>query len=293
MDSSSSPLVSSPLASGASAEALRATLTQTAIHSITAPPHWRSVEFISDLHLQPALPRTVQAWQQYLASSTADAIFLLGDLFDAWVGDDALSEPDSAETSYATTLQAATKQRPLFFIHGNRDFLIGNAFAQCTGVHLLPDPSCLHFAGQYWLLSHGDALCVDDTPYQQFRAVARNPAWQEQVLAQPLAQRRQLAGSIRNESEARKMREVISAEVDSAATLQWLQASKATTLIHGHTHRPATHQLDATHQRVVLSDWDCDEPPARAEVLRISQQNGMQRIALNDYLAHPPRQSER
>ena len=273
--------------SAASAVAIRATLAQTAIQHLAAPAHWRSIELISDLHLQPELPHTVASWQHYLQASTADAIFMLGDLFEAWVGDDALDDAGSFEAQCAQTLYQARAKRSLFFMHGNRDFLIGAQFAQRSGMQLLSDPTCLAFAGQHWLLSHGDALCVDDTDYQRFRAVARSPAWQQQILAQPLAQRRQLAGSIRSESEARKMREVITADVDTAAALEWLQRANTPTLIHGHTHRPAAHALDATHQRVVLTDWDTDLPTPRAEVLRIDAQ-GMQRIALDAYLTQPP-----
>ncbi|TDS69692.1 UDP-2,3-diacylglucosamine diphosphatase [Comamonas sp. JUb58] len=268
-------------------EALRAQLATTAVHAFAAPPAWRSIEFISDLHLQPQLPLTWHSWQRYLQASTADAIFMLGDLFEAWVGDDALDEADSFEAACARSLREASGQRALFFMHGNRDFLIGAQFAERSGMQLLPDPSCLSFLGQRWLLSHGDALCVEDSEYQRFRAVARSPAWQQQILAQPLAQRRQLAGSMRSQSEARRMRELVTADVDPLAALAWLQSAGSHTLIHGHTHRPASHALDADHQRVVLSDWDSDELPARAEVLRIDAA-GMQRIALSTYLAQPP-----
>jgi UDP-2,3-diacylglucosamine hydrolase len=273
-------------------EALRAQLATTAVHVFAAPPAWRSIEFISDLHLQPQLPLTWRSWQRYLQASTADAIFMLGDLFEAWVGDDALDEADSFEAACAQTLREASGQRVLFFMHGNRDFLIGAQFAQRSGMQLLPDPSCLAFLGQRWLLSHGDALCVEDSEYQRFRAVARSPAWQQQILAQPLAQRRQLAGAMRSQSEARRMREVITADVDTKAALAWLQRAQAPTLIHGHTHRPASHPLDADHERVVLTDWDTDLEPARAEVLRIDAA-GLQRIALDDYLARPPQPGAR
>ncbi|MBB6577956.1 UDP-2,3-diacylglucosamine hydrolase [Comamonas odontotermitis] len=273
----------------ASAATVRAALAQTAIGHLVAPSSWRSVEFISDLHLQPQLPATHASWQQYLQASTADAIFMLGDLFEAWVGDDALDEPGSFEAQCASILHQASAKRSLFFIHGNRDFLVGSHFAQRCGVQLLTDPTCLNFAGQRWLLSHGDALCVDDADYQRFRTLARSPAWQQQLLAQPLAQRRQLAGSMRSESEARKMREIITADVDHAAALEWLQRASASTLIHGHTHRPAVHALDDSHKRIVLTDWDTDLEPAqaRAEVLRIDA-SGLQRLPLADYLAHPP-----
>ena len=286
MDSPFAPTAAS------SADTIRAALAQTAIQHLSAPAAWRSIEFISDLHLQPQLPNTWASWQRYLQASTADAIFILGDLFEAWVGDDALDEAGSFEAECAQLLQQTSAQRALFFIHGNRDFLIGPHFAERSGMQLLPDPTCLHFASQHWLLSHGDALCVEDSDYQRFRAVARSSAWQQQILAQPLAQRRQLAGSIRSESEARKMREVITADIDTAAALEWLQRAQAPTLIHGHTHRPALHQLDAQHQRLVLTDWDTDLEPPRAEILRIGVHAQPQRIALSAYLAQPPQAAQ-
>lgn len=279
-----SPNTLSPAAIRAQA---RESLTQTAIQHLVAPATWRSVEFIADLHLQPQLPHTWASWQQYLQASTADAIFMLGDLFEAWVGDDALDEPNSFEAQCASSLYQASTKRSLFFIHGNRDFLVGTHFAQRSGMQLLADPTCLDFLNQQWLLSHGDALCVDDTDYQHFRSLARSNTWQQQLLAQSLDQRRQLAGCMRSESEARKMREVITADVDSASALGWLQRAGAQTLIHGHTHRPALHQIPPQHQRIVLSDWDTDLPAPRAEVLRLDA-TGLQRIALASYLADPP-----
>ena len=258
-----------------------------AMADLVAPAGWSSVDIISDLHLQSSEPRTFEDWRRYLQACTASALFILGDLFEAWVGDDALQEPDSFETHCATLLRAATQQRPVFFMHGNRDFLIADGFAQATGVRLLVDPTPFAFLGQRYLLSHGDALCVDDVEYQRFRILARSTAWQTQLLAQPLAQRRQLAGQMRSASAARQQRETIYADVDTAAALAWLDAAQANTLIHGHTHRPAEHTLDASHRRVVLSDWDTDTEPPRAEVLRIDAQ-GLHRIALADYLRQPP-----
>ncbi len=277
----------SPPSASTDVKHLRCALAQVAIPELIAPAHWRSVEFISDLHLQPQLPHTWHSWVQYLEASTADAIFMLGDLFEAWVGDDALDEPHSFEAKCAASAHQASARRSLFFIHGNRDFLIDQLFAERTGMQLLADPTCLVFGGQRYVLSHGDALCVEDSDYQKFRSLARDPAWQQQLLAQPLAQRRELAGCMRSESEARKMREVVYADVDTTAALQWLHTASASTLIHGHTHRPATHALDSAHQRVVLSDWDTDMAPARTEVLRIDAA-GMHRLTLADYLQHPP-----
>ena len=257
---------------------------------LKAPSAWRTVDFISDLHLQAAEPATFQAWQHYMQGTPAEAVFILGDLFDVWVGDDSvgadLPAPPHAlnfEEQCAQVLQHTTARLALFFMHGNRDFLIGPQFmALCHGT-LLDDPTMLAFAGRRWLLSHGDALCLDDLDYMQFRRQVRSAAWQQAFLARPLAERQAIARELRAQSrqqhEQRKQSGASDADVDSAAARQWLQAAHAPTLIHGHTHRPAQHELGEGLQRVVLSDWDAAALPARAEVLRLSAA-GLQRIAL-------------
>ena len=245
---------------------------------LAAEPHWRTVDFLSDLHLQVSDRATFAAWQRYLAQTPADAVFLLGDLFEVWVGDDALDEPGSFEAQCCAVLQAAAQRRALFFLPGNRDFLVGDALLQRSGVIGLADPTVLEFAGQRWLLSHGDALCLDDVAYQRFRSVARSAEWQQQFLAQPLATRRQQARAIRDQSEARKDAGAVYADLDSAATSDWLRSANAHTLIHGHTHRPGVHQLTENLSRWVLSDWDAAAQPPRADILRLSA-NGLQRRA--------------
>ena len=169
---------------------------------------------------------------------------------------------------------------PVYFMHGNRDFLAGTAFLAQTGLVGLDDPTVLGFHGQRYVLSHGDLLCLDDVPYQRFRALARSAAWQQPFLAQPLAERRAQARGIRQESEARKQSGLQYADVDGPAALQWLQAAGAHTLIHGHTHRPASHALAPGLQRAVLSDWDAAALPPRLETLRLSHA-GLERIALD------------
>ncbi|MBL8365757.1 MAG: UDP-2,3-diacylglucosamine diphosphatase, partial [Comamonas sp.] len=237
---------------------------------LVAPSHWRTVDFLSDLHLQASEPDTLAAWHHYLQTTPADALFILGDLFEVWVGDDALDDPGSFESQACALLQAASRQRALFFLHGNRDFLIGPGFARHTGATLLHDPTVLVWQGQRLLLSHGDALCLDDVDYQRFRVQARSVQWQEHFLAQPLAQRRAQARGIRAESEARKQSGAVYADVDGPAAIAWLQAARATTLVHGHTHRPAEHALAPGLARVVLSDWDTAAHPPRADVLRLT-----------------------
>jgi UDP-2,3-diacylglucosamine hydrolase len=246
---------------------------------LVAPSHWRTVDFLSDLHLQASEPDTLAAWHHYLQTTPADALFILGDLFEVWVGDDALDDPGSFESQACALLLAASRQRALFFLHGNRDFLIGPGFARHTGATLLHDPTVLVWQGQRLLLSHGDALCLDDVDYQRFRVQARSVQWQEHFLAQPLAQRRAQARGIRAESEARKQSGAVYADVDGPAAIAWLQAAQATTLVHGHTHRPAEHPLAPDVRRVVLSDWDAAAHPPRADVLRLTPQ-GLERVAI-------------
>lgn len=244
-----------------------------------APVHWRTVDFLSDLHLQAAQAHTLACFERYLASTQADALFLLGDLFEAWVGDDACDEPGSFEAALADLLAAAVRARPVHFLHGNRDFLVGAAFFQRTGVTPLADPTLLDFHGQRLLLSHGDLLCLDDLEYQRFRALARTSAWQKQFVAQPLAVRRAQARGIRQESEARKRSGAVYADVDGPAALAWLQAANAPTLVHGHTHRPAEHALAPGFRRVVLSDWDAAAQPPRGDLLRLTAA-GLERMRI-------------
>lgn len=244
---------------------------------LEAPPRWRVVDFISDLHLQASGPETFDAWQHYMAHTRADAVFILGDLFEVWVGDDVLNSPPSQaaasecfEDRCAQTLRDAAVQRDIFFMHGNRDFLIGPSFLQACHATLLADPTVLGFGGQRWLLTHGDALCLDDADYMQFRAQVRSARWQQTFLDRPLAERKAIAQGLRARSEARKLTGMGYADVDTAAATAWLNAAQATTLIHGHTHKPADHDLGQGRQRIVLSDWDAAAVPARAEVLRLS-----------------------
>jgi UDP-2,3-diacylglucosamine hydrolase len=251
---------------------------------LVAPPSWRTVDFISDLHLQAAEPATFAAWQHYMETTPADAVFILGDLFEVWVGDDAVSADLSPATASfedrcARLLGETAGRLALYFMHGNRDFLVGQQFMALCNTRLLPDPSVLMFAGQRWLLSHGDALCLGDVDYLVFRQQVRSPAWQQAFLAKPPAERQAIARALRQQSEARKRSGAVYADVDAPAARQWLQAAQAHTLIHGHTHRPAEHELGQGLTRVVLSDWDAQAAPPRAEVLRLSA-SGLQRIAL-------------
>ncbi len=262
-----------------------------AMTELTAPATWRTIDFISDLHLHATEPATFTAWQHYLETTPADAVFILGDLFEAWVGDDAagtdLSLPaTSFEGKCARLLGIASGRLALFFMHGNRDFLVGPALMDLCNATLLQDPTVLVFpkdSQRRWLLSHGDALCLEDRAYLAFREEVRSPAWQGSFLAKPLAERQAIARSLRQQSQAqhaqRRQAGARDADVDAAAAAQWLKAANATVLIHGHTHRPAIHDLGQGLARVVLSDWDAAATIPRADVLRLTS-DGLKRINL-------------
>jgi UDP-2,3-diacylglucosamine hydrolase len=246
---------------------------------LQAGEHWRSVELLSDLHLQAGDPATFAVWRDYLQTTSADAVFILGDLFEAWVGDDAACEPGFA-AECAAVLRAASAQRPLYFLHGNRDFLVGPALAASCGFTLLQDPTVLAFGTGRWLLTHGDALCLADTEYLAFRAQVRNPIWIAGFLSRPLAEREALARQMRDASEARHQTVLNPADVDPTLARLWLEAASAPMMIHGHTHRPAEHDLGGGHLRVVLSDWDARATPPRQQVLRLSASGRHTRIDL-------------
>lgn len=245
---------------------------------LTASPDWQTVDFISDLHLQAAEPQTFAAWQRYMQTTPADAVFILGDLFEVWVGDDVLEER-GFEYQCAQVIRQTSARVPTFFMHGNRDFLAGNALMAVCNITLLADPTLLSFNQQRWLLSHGDALCIGDVDYMAFRQQVRSANWQSTFLARPLSERQATARGMRQQSETKKQSGADYADVDTHTARQWLEQANSATLIHGHTHKPATHDLGDGLQRVVLSDWDAAATPPRAEVLRLSAQ-GLQRIAL-------------
>lgn len=245
-----------------------------------APPHWLSIHFLSDLHLQESTPRTFEAFRTHLLGTDADAVFILGDLFEAWVGDDARFE--GFEQRCAQLLSEAARARTVAFMVGNRDFLVGAELLDGCGVAALHDPTVLGAFGQNVLLTHGDALCLDDLEYQRFRAQVRQPAWQQAVLARQLPERRALARQIRDASEQRRQQghDVEGyGDLDAAAMVRWMQAAGTPVLVHGHTHRPAHEVLAPGYERWVLSDWDLDAAPHRGDVLRLSR-TGLERIPI-------------
>jgi UDP-2,3-diacylglucosamine hydrolase len=256
---------------------------------LQAPASWRTVDLISDLHLQASEPATFAAWQHYMANTSADAVLILGDLFEVWVGDDAVAESSFLQAC-ADVLQTAGNRLYLGLMHGNRDFLLGESFVrQCHG-HLLDDPTVLTWGKASWLLSHGDALCTDDVEYQAFRNQVRTPQWARIFLDKPLAERQEMARHIRSQSELRKQASPVPthyADADPALCQQWLAQAQASTLIHGHTHQAADHLLPGqlpqnagskVLKRLVLSDWDLSAEPARAQVLRLSANGEFRRI---------------
>lgn len=247
---------------------------------LNAPPAWRTIEFISDLHLQASDPATFEAWRGYMAACSADALFILGDLFEVWVGDDVIEQPGFA-ADCAAVLQAAAQRLPVFMMHGNRDFLMGSGLMRNCGATLLDDPTVLTFAQRRWLLTHGDALCISDTKYMQFRAVVRSPAWQRDFLSKTLMERQAMGRQARAESEARRGEGMAPdyGVVDDALARAWLDAADARTMIHGHTHQPREHDLGDGRERVVLTDWDLQASPPRREVLRVDA-GGYARVAL-------------
>ena len=244
---------------------------------VKADPSWRAIDVISDLHLQVSERATFDAWQHYMAQTPADALFILGDLFEVWVGDDLTAAPEDADSAFALHCQqiikATSARMPVYVMHGNRDFLLGHEFARACGMTLLPDPTVLEFDGQRWLLSHGDELCLGDIDYQHFRQQVRSAAWQQSFLAKPLPERQAIAKHLRTQSDARKNSGASYADVDTTMAMAWLDAAQASTLIHGHTHKPGDHTIGSASgqliRRLVLSDWDADAEPQRLEVLRL------------------------
>lgn len=247
-------------------------------------PQQGAAFFASDLHLSDHTPKTLEAFENWLASVAQEntLIFLLGDLFEVWYGDD---YTDSTTERVIEAIQSAKSAgATLFFMHGNRDFLLGDQFAEAAGFEILPDPEFLLVNHQVVLITHGDQLCTDDKAYQKFRHQSRDEKWQQNLLALPLAQRIEMASAIRSES---KMHKASSAMNIMDANLQTVTESfkgnwpdgyyvgKSDVILHGHTHRCAIHNTlntpapakpESTQerlkkgQRIVLPDWNFDEP---------------------------------
>jgi UDP-2,3-diacylglucosamine hydrolase len=252
--------------------------SRLATPELTAPAAWRTLEFVSDVHLSADEPATAAAWSSYLAHTQADAVFVLGDLFEVWIGDDQCTAGDSFTQACIQALHQLSQRSPVFFMHGNRDFLAGQALMQACGTTLLADPTALVLGQERVLLSHGDALCLDDARYLAFRAQVRSPDWQQAFLAKPLQERQALARQLRLQSQQEQAQRMAAgqqlSEVDNTAADKLLQDTRCQWLLHGHTHRPARHRLASGRHREVLSDWDAQARPPRAQVLRLHLQPG-------------------
>jgi UDP-2,3-diacylglucosamine hydrolase len=249
-----------------------------ALFEFQAPAQWRAIDFISDLHLSEAMPNTFAAWAAHLRSSSADAVFILGDLFEIWVGDDARGRP--FERRCIDVVAEAASHRQMAFMAGNRDFLFGSTALRESGLLGLADPTLLGAWGQRVVLSHGDALCLADTAYQRFRHQVRDADWQAHFLARPLEDRVKLALQMRTASASRKQFDGDdTVDIDAAEAVHWMHALGAREIVHGHTHRPGSAAVAPGFVRHVLSDWDLDGAgPPRAEVLRLTR-DGFERIA--------------
>jgi UDP-2,3-diacylglucosamine hydrolase len=233
------------------------------IHSVPAAAPAAAL-FISDLHLQQAHPRTAAAFLEFLSRHAAFArsLYLLGDIFEYWAGDDDLDEPFNRRIVDAIGALSDAGVA-VFWIAGNRDFLAGAGLAQAAGMAMLDEPHVAVIGGQRIVLVHGDAQCTDDVKYMEFRAMVRQPAWQAQFLALPLAQRKNIIAGLRSasrEQQGDKSYEIM--DVAPLAVAQVFASTASDTMIHGHTHRPALHAANGK-RRFVLPDWELDVEPVR------------------------------
>lgn len=211
--------------------------------------------FIADLHLDPQRPATTGLFCSFLQqrAAQADALYILGDFLELWVGDDDRLDP--GVQAALEQLKQVAAERSVYLMHGNRDFLIGADFAERYGLTLLEEPCVVDLYDRPTLLVHGDTLCTDDVAYQQFRQMVRNPAWQADFLAKPLAERHAMVAAVRQRSRSEtSLKPADIMDVNATAVAQAMQAAGVQMLIHGHTHRPAIHQWDGK-ARIVLGDW--------------------------------------
>lgn len=242
--------------------------------------------FVSDVHLQSSLPRTTQAFLAFLRerATSAQQLYLLGDMFEYWAGDDDLDSPYNRKIADAIR-EVSDSGVSVFWIGGNRDFLLGKAFADNTGVTLLPDPFVASIAGHRIVLTHGDEQCTEDHGYMAFRAQVRQAEWQRQFLAIPLAQRKAIIEGMRSGSrEAQRDKSYEIMDVNAEAIASLYAATDTSIMIHGHTHRPATHDYqDGGTKRVrhVLPDWDCDTASPRGGWLALYEDGSFSRFGFD------------
>ena len=215
--------------------------------------------FISDLHLQESRPDITKAFLNFLehTASKAEKLYILGDLFEAWIGDD---DQNDFISNIQSALLKINKTTEVFFMHGNRDFLIGSEFASSSGLKLLNDPCSEEMFGNQVLLMHGDLLCIEDHDYQAFRKTSRDPKWQNEFLTKTIQERQEIAHNLRTiskEATGTKKEEIM--DVSAAEVIRTMKESSVNLLIHGHTHRPKSHKItvnDQPAERIVLGDWD-------------------------------------
>lgn len=231
--------------------------------------------FVSDVHLHDSLPGTTQAFIDFLGryARNTQRLYLLGDLFEYWAGDDDLETPYHLRIAQAIR-QVSDAGVAVFWIAGNRDFLVGPTFARKAALTMLNDPHVEDIAGSRIVLAHGDAQCTDDHAYMAFRAQVRQSEWQAQFLAQPLSRRKAIIEGMRTGSrEAQRTKSYEIMDVNPEAVRALFDTTGATVMIHGHTHRPATHETRSdgkTYTRHVLPDWDCDTGTPRGGWLALS-----------------------
>jgi len=249
---------------------------------MTLPAARTRALFISDLHLQPSHPRTCAAFFSFLQDQArhTDALYLLGDIFEYWAGDDDLDEPFHAAIC-AAVRAVSDSGVAVYWIAGNRDFLVGAAFAAAAGLTLLAEPHVIDIGGQRIVLVHGDAECTDDTKYMEFRAMVRQTAWQAQFTAMPLAQRKAIIAGMRQDSRgAQSDKTYAIMDVTPAAVAAVFAATGTNVMIHGHTHRPALHQAGG-FRRYVLPDWELDTAPTRGGWIAVDDGGHIHRIGLD------------
>lgn len=244
--------------------------------------------FVSDLHLHVAMPRTAQAFFNFLQHQArrSQQLYLLGDIFEYWAGDDDIATPFNQHV--VSTIRAISAAGvAVFWMAGNRDFLVGDRFAAATGVRLLPDPVVTQIAGYRMVLTHGDAQCTDDRAYMEFRARVRSQDWQQKFLALPLAERKAIIADLRSGSrEAQRAKSSDIMDVNAGAIATLFDTTDTEVMIHGHTHRPACHRYPAhpsPRVRYVLPDWDCDAAVQRGGWIGISADGAIRRFDVNGH----------
>ena len=240
--------------------------------------------FISDLHLQAAHPRTAEAFDRFLLDHAmhAERLYLLGDIFEYWAGDDDLAEPFHQHIIDAIRA-VSDAGTAVYWLSGNRDFLVGPGFAEAAGLQLLDEPHLIEAGGKRVALVHGDAQCTADLKYMAFRAQVRDKEWQQQFLGMPLAQRKAIIAGLREgsrEAQAGQSYEIM--DVTPSAVDALFAQTGAEVVIHGHTHRPAVHEHDGK-LRYVLPDWELDVEPHRGGWIELAADGTLTRHSFSPY----------